>query len=157
MKLSRSLMLFCMTSSLVGVALADNTYKSTTVFKSDFQTQDWNGSKITIGTLKGINKTFDSKVSSFPNGESVQNCLIRAVRKGDSFESISNCSITDKDGDMSYTLSERKQGDISAGGKGKTKMLGGTGKYKGLTSTCEYTAKYLPENWVVVESECVKD
>ena len=157
MKISQALIAFCIGLFMTGFSYADNTYKSTTVFKTDFQNQDWNGVKITVGTLKGVNKTFGSSIANIPNGESVQNCLIRAARKSDSFESISNCTVVDKDGDIYYTLAERKQGDISAGGKGQLKMIGSTGKYKGVTSTCEYTAKYLPENWLVVESECVKD
>ena len=122
MKISHALIAFCIGLFMTGFSYADNTYKSTTVFKTDFQNQDWNGVKITVGTLKGVNKTIGSSIAN-----------------------------------IYYTLAERKQGDISAGGKGQLKMIGSTGKYKGVTSTCEYTAKYLPENWLVVESECVKD
>ena len=158
MKLLNSLVVICCVCLYSGLASsADNKYKSTTFFKSDLQTQDWDGEKVTVGTLKGVIQTHASNIPNIPNGESIQNCTIRAVRKGESFESISNCTIKDNDGDMYFTLAERKQGDLSAGGKGKLRVVSGTGKYLGLNSTCEYTAKYLPENWVVVESDCIKN
>jgi hypothetical protein len=158
MKILNSLVVVCIACSFSGLASsADNKYQSTTIFKSDLQTQEWNGEKVTIGTLKGVIQTHASNIPNVPNGDSIQNCTIRGVRKGESFESVSNCTITDKDGDMYFTLAERKNGDLSAGGKGKLRVTGGTGKYFGFSSTCEYAAKYMPENWVVVESDCIKN
>jgi hypothetical protein len=148
---------FAITASICGLAQADNTYKTTAYLKTDFQTQEWNGGKVTVGSLKGVIETHGSKVSGIPNGESVQNCLVRVVRMGESTDVVANCSFADKDGDIRYGLSERKQGDLKVGGSGKTRFLGGTGKYKGVTGSCEYSSKYLPENWLVVESTCIKD
>ena len=31
-------------------------------------------------------------------------------------------------------------------GKGKQTIIGGTGKFKGITGVCNYTVEYLPEN-----------
>ena len=86
MKISQALIAFCIGLFMTGFSYADNTYKSTTVFKRDFQNQDWNGVKITVGTLKGVNKTFGSSIANIPNGESVQNCLIRATSEGSSID-----------------------------------------------------------------------
>lgn len=157
MKFINTLTVLALSSTIAVSVHAADKYKTTAYLKTDFQTQDWNGGKVTVGTLKGVIETHGSGSASIPNGESIQNCMIRVVRAGESTDVVANCTFTDKDGDVRYGLSERKQGDLSAGGKGKTRFLGGTGKYKGVTGSCEYTSKYLPENWLVVESECVKD
>lgn len=157
MKISQTLIALSLTVSAFGLAHAENKYKTTAYLKSDFQSQDWNGGKVTVGTLKGVSEVHGSSNPDIPNGESVQNCMVRVVRIGDSTDLVANCSFTDKDGDVQYSLAERKQGDISVGGKGKTRFMGGTGKYKGVTGSCDYTSKFLTENWLVVESDCVRN
>ena len=140
-------------------AMAEMKYKTTFVAKTDFQTVDWNGGKATVGTLKGVLETYGSNDSKIPNGQSIQNCVIKSVRVNDATDIQANCTATDKDGDAIFAVSERKQGDINAGtgGKGKTRFVGGTGKYKGISGGCEYQTKYLPEGWLSVESECVRN
>ena len=158
-KISTSLTLIAVLAGVASTAVAGTTYKTSAVAKSDFQTMDWNGGKVTVGSLKGVLETYGSNNSSMPNGQSIQNCLLRSARLGDSTDIVANCTITDKDGDVLYGISERKQGDLSAGtgGKGKTRYLGGTGKYKNIKGGCDYQTRYLPENWLVVESECAID
>ena len=144
---------------LSGVSHAETKYRTSAVAKTDFQTQDWNGGKVTVGSLKGVLETYGSNSAAMPNGQKIQNCLIRVVRLADSSDVVANCTITDADGDHLFAVSERKQGDVSAGssGSGKTRFLGGTGKYQGASGGCEYRPKYLPENLLVVESDCVLD
>lgn len=144
---------------LVQSAHAEMKYKTSFVAKTDFQSLDWNGGKATVGTLKGVLETYGSNDSKIPNGQSIQNCVIRSVRVNDATDISANCVATDKDGDSIFAVSERKQGDINAGtgGKGKTRYVGGTGKYKGISGSCEYQTKYLPENWVSVESDCIRN
>lgn len=156
---STSLALILVWVSMSGDAAAGNTYKTSAVAKSDFQTMEWNGGKVTVGSLKGVLETYGSTSASMPNGQSIQNCFLRSARINDSTDIIANCTITDKDGDVLYGISERKQGDLSAGtgGKGKTRYVGGTGKYKNIKGGCDYQTRYLPENWLVVESECTVD
>lgn len=152
-----------MTYGLISVfapsSYAADKFKQTLVAKTDFQTADWNGGKITIGTIKGVVETYGSTSPSMPNGSSMQSCLLRSQRMKDSIEVVANCSYTDKDGDILYAIAERKQGDVAAGsgGKGRTRFMGGTGKYTGVSGGCDYLTKYMPDNWSVVESECTKD
>ena len=138
-------------------ALAEMKYKTNYIAKTDFQSIEWNGGKASVGTLKGIIETYGSKDPKVPNGQSIQNCVLKSVRVNDTTDIQANCTLTDKDGDSIFAVAERKQGDIKAGagGKGRTTYVEGTGKYKGITGGCEYQTKYLPENWVSVESECV--
>ena len=146
--------LICSTIFFMGSSAAETTYKTHAALKSDFQNLDWNGGKVTVGSLKGVSKIYGSSDPIIPNGDSVQNCLIRVVKMGEGTEIMTNCVATDKDGDTLYSISERKQGDINAGGRGKTTYIGGTGKYKGASGGCEYTASYLPDNWLSVDSSC---
>jgi len=141
------------------IAQAEMKYKTTFVGKTDFQSVEWNGGKATVGTLKGILETYGSNDTKAPNGQSIQNCVLKSVRVNDTTDIQANCTVTDKDGDAIFAVSERKQGDINAGagGKGKTRYVGGTGKYKGISGGCEYQTKYLPDNWLSVESECVRN
>ncbi len=138
-------------------AHAEMKYKTTFVGKTDFQSIEWNGGKAVVGTLRGVLETYGSNDPKAPNGQSIQNCVLKSVRANDTTEIQANCTVTDKDGDSMFAISERKQGDISAGsgGKGKTTYVGGTGKYKGIGGGCECQTKYLPDNWLSVESSCV--
>lgn len=157
--LSHIILYFFMLMGLHQAAHAEMKYKTTFTGKTDFQTLDWNGGKATVGSLRGVLETYGSSDSIMPNGQSIQNCVLKSIRLNDATDISANCTLTDKDGDSIFAVSERKQGDINAGagGKGKTRYVGGTGKYKGISGGCEYQTKYLPENWVSVESECVRN
>ncbi|MFM8465413.1 MAG: hypothetical protein ACKOA0_15210 [Burkholderiaceae bacterium] len=141
---------------MVNGAQAETTYKAFSTVKTDLQTMDWNGGKVTIGTLKGVTVISNSSDPIF-NGDSIQSCLIRVIRIKDSSDVFAHCTLTDKDGDISFITAERKQGDASAGsgGRGKSTLLGGTGKWQGKTGSCDYTAKYLKDNWQTSEFSCV--
>jgi len=140
----------------VNVAQAETTYKTFATVKADLQTMDWNGGKVTMGTLKGVVITSNSSDPAL-NGEGIQTCYLRVIRIKDSSDVTAHCTLTDKDGDISYLTAERKQGDASAGsgGRGKITLLGGTGKWQGRTGSCDYTAKYLKDGWQTTDSSCV--
>ncbi|MEY3694352.1 MAG: hypothetical protein RL083_177 [Pseudomonadota bacterium] len=142
--------------AFVTLAQAETTYKSFTTAKAELQTMDWNGGKVTMGTLKGVVITSNSSDPAL-NGESIQICFLRVVRIKDSSDVTAHCTLTDKDGDISNLIAERKQGDASSGsgGKGKITLLGGTGKWQGKTGSCEYAAKYLKDNWQTTDASCV--
>ena len=156
MKTTKVLLAVLMTCSLVNFAQAETKYKSIASIKTDFQTMDWRDGKLTIGTLKGIAITSESTNAIF-NGERLQTCYVRAFRTKDSSEVLANCSLTDKDGDVQYLTAERKQGDVTtgSGGRGMITLQSGTGKFQGTSGSCEYTAKYLKDNWQITESSCV--
>ncbi len=66
------------------------------------------------------------------------------------------CTTTDGSGDRWYTLSNRSDGDTAAGGggDGRWQLMGGTGKYAGVTGTCTYDTSYLTQERVVTEAKC---
>ncbi len=155
----KGVFIMTMIAGLHQSAHAEIKYKSTFVGKTDFQSIEWNGGKATVGTLKGVLEIYGSNDAKVPNGQSIQNCVLKSVRVNDTTDIQANCTVTDKDGDAMFSISERKQGDINAGngGKGKTRYTGGTGKYKGISGGGEYQTRYLPDNWLSVESECVRN
>ena len=66
------------------------------------------------------------------------------------------CTTTDESGDRWYTLSQRSAGDTATGGggEGRWELMGGTGKYAGVTGTCTYNTSYLTQDRVVTEGKC---
>lgn len=156
MKNIKLLLAVAISYSLTSIAIAETRYKSVATVKTDLQTLDWKDGKVTTGSLKGVVITSESTNPAF-NGEYIQTCVIRAARMKDSSEVFANCTLTDKDGDVQYLTAERKQGDVSTGssGRGLITMHGGTGKFKATSGSCEYTARYLKDNWQITESSCV--
>lgn len=156
MKTIKFLAVILVAYSLANLAQAENRYKSVASVKTDLQTMDWKEGKVTMGSLKGVAITSGSSNPAM-NGEYIQNCLIRVVRMKDSSDVFAHCTLTDKDGDVQYLTAERKQGDVTSGsgGRGIIVLQGGTGKFQGTSGSCEYTAKYLKDNWQVTESACV--
>ena len=62
------------------------------------------------------------------------------------------CVDTDTSGDILYSRAVRGEGDVSAGGGGPGvwELLGGTGKYAGVTGTCSYETEYLESVLVTI-------
>ncbi len=139
---------------LVSTAVAGSTFKSHAVLKTDYQNLDWIEGKLTMGSAKGVFKIYGSSSALIPNGERSEYCLMHVVKMDKGTDILTNCTVTDKDGDVLYSVSERKHGEIGIGGKGKTNFIGGTGKYKGASGVCDYTANYVPENWISVDFDC---
>ena len=44
--------------------------------------------------------------------------------------------------------------DLDTGDRGKQTIIGGTGKYEGISGECTYTVKYLPENKLTTLGTC---
>ncbi len=59
--------------------------------------------------------------------------------------------MTDESGDRVYLLAERREGDVAVGGGGRgvQRIVGGTGRYAGVTGDCPYTTSHLPDRWLV--------
>jgi len=53
------------------------------------------------------------------------------------------CAAPDASGDKSFALSKRSAGDAeTGGGDGRQEIVGGTGKYAGITGSCTFTVEY---------------
>ena len=115
---------------------------------------------VSIGNLEGTVTTLASSGEPFAQGEhSLITCLFYAKSTAEGVSIEAPCTTTDGSGDRWYTLSRRDAGDIASGGggEGRLELMGGTGKYAGVTGTCTYEASYLTQDRVVTEGECAWD
>ena len=118
----------------------------------DYQTLERPGRAITVGTLDGVMTITEGSHDPFVAGEhSVSKCLVHAKKSGDKHSLEAHCTQTDASNDKFHMGGRRHAGDTQAGGGGTGvwKFLGGTGKYAGVSGTCEYSVEYLAENWAV--------
>ena len=66
-----------------------------------------------------------------------------------------NTSVSSKNSDDKiFSENVRKAGDVKKGGAGTSKIVGGTGKYLGMTGSCEYTVNYFPKNKTTTIQNC---
>ena len=63
---------------------------------------------------------------------------------------------TDSSRDKVFFVAKRTAGDtaVGGGGTGHQQMTGGTGKYEGVSGTCEYTVDFLVDNRVTALGTC---
>tara|TARA_Y100001954_G_C15483942_1_gene441818 strand:+ start:157 stop:633 length:477 start_codon:yes stop_codon:yes gene_type:complete len=92
--------------------------------------------------IKSDNNLFKVNDNSFGNTIAT---IIKTSKRMDltSYNTITSAS---NPNDKIFSENIRKAGDVKSGGKGKSILVGGTGKYAGITGECEYTVKYLPKN-----------
>ena len=72
-------------------------------------------------------------------------CGLRALQLKPSTELLANCSWKYSSGDELFVVSERRSGttDVGGGGNGTMQIVGGTGKYSGMTGDCTYSVAWL--------------
>jgi hypothetical protein len=112
----------------------------------------------TGGILKGTQTILDSSGGPFADGmHSTSECLVFSRSTGDGIALEAPCANTDLGGDLLYTMAIRDQGTVGTGGDagvGRWELRGGTGKYAGITGSCDYQTQYLADNQVVTIGEC---
>ena len=149
-----------MTIVAAQAAFADEsgTFRSVRSYHHDYITIDHGGRTFTGGTLKGTSTILDSSGGPFMDGtNSYSECLVFS-RSVDGVLSLeAPCVDTDPSGDLLYARAVRNQGDVGAGGggEGAWELLGGTGKYAGITGTCSYSTEYLAGGVVVAIADCM--
>lgn len=112
---------------------------------------------ISAGSLEGTITTLASSGEPFTQGDhGLISCLFYATSTAEGVSIEAPCTITDGSGDRWYTMSRRDAGDMASGGggEGRLELMGGTGKYAGVTGTCTYEASYLTQGVVVSDGEC---
>ena len=115
---------------------------------------------VTGGKLEGISIVVKSKGSLYQVGQNSETtCIILSKKENKSKNSALEafCESTDLDtGDKTFAYNIRKEGTASTGskGRGKQTIIGGTGKYKGISGECNYTVKYLPNNKLATIGTC---
>ena len=109
------------------------------------------------GVAEGTNTVTESSGAPFaPGDHSHAVCVVFGKRSAAGLDLSAPCTQTDADGDSYYTLSKRIAGDVDAGGggEGAMTMVGGTGKYAGLSGSCAYDVDYLAGDRLVFTMHC---
>lgn len=115
---------------------------------------------VTGGQLEGIFTVTSSNGKLYSNGDNGKStCIILSKKNKEKNNSNLEafCETTDlKTGDKTFSYNIRNEGTVQAGsaGKGKQTIIGGTGKFKGISGVCNYTVKYLPENRLTTTGTC---
>ena len=144
------------------IASADHHAKSGTfefvqALNTDYTVVEQSGTTITAGSLKGSVTITKSSGGPFEEGSSQTQVAVIYIKKSAAgIDLIADGIQTDADGDKRFVNGRRSAGDIAVGGggRGTQEMIGGTGKYEGITGNCEYTVVYLPENRIVSAGRC---
>ncbi len=146
--------------ALPGIADAQETgsFHILQSYVQDYTTIDHAGAVVTGGSLVGTSTVLESSGPPFVKDENgIVRCLVfvRAVQ-GEVPDLEAHCTVTDSSGEELYLLARRKDGDVAAGsgGAGRFRIMGGTGKYDGLSGECPYDTWYLPEKRTVSSSKC---
>ena len=150
------------TLSLMGLFMmstwvhAGTTFKTSGVLSQDLQTMEWNGATLMVGILSGVGEVYDSTSGAVPKGSLMLTCGLRALQLKPSTELLANCSWKDSSGDELFVVSVRRSGttDVGGGGNGTMSIIGGTGKYSGMTGDCTYSVAWLESPWMTTESTC---
>ena len=100
--------------------------------------------------IKSDNDLFKVGENSFVEGiANIQNSS-----KGMDLQSFNTIVSAKNSDDKIFSENVRKAGDVKKGGAGTSKIVGGTGKYAGISGGCEYTVNYFPKNKTTTIQNC---
>ncbi len=139
------------------VAEESGSYRSLRSFHHDYITIDHDGRTFTGGMLTGTRTIIESSGGPFVEGaNSYTECLVFSTSSEDGISLEAPCTDTDTSGDVMYTRAVRNEGTVGAGGGGEGvwELLGGTGRYEGVTGSCTYRTEYLEGGVAVVHADC---
>ncbi len=146
--------------SPVSVAFAEDTsgrFVFIEMGTRDYSSMEHAGATVTVGTVRGAASVVESGGGPFAAGDIYSaTCFVYLTNSDAGIELEAPCTFTDTSGDSWYVLAVRRAGDTSSGGGGSgiQSILGGTGKYAGLTGACPYTSSYLPNDAIVSHAVC---
>ena len=121
----------------------------------DYTTIDHAGAKVTGGAATGTATVIRTSREPFAEGaHGLVTCVVLVRTSDAGIDVESPCTITEASGDSWFILSKRTAGDIQEGGGGTFDLLGGTGKFAGVSGSCPYDVEYLPGNHLVATSDC---
>ena len=126
-------------------------------YERNYTVIDHAGGQVTGGSLAGTSTVLQSSGAPFVQGSvSAAACIVYVRMTGAGIDLEAPCTVTDDDGESLFMVSRRKAGDLQdgGGGAGHAEIIGGTGKYAGISGSCSYDTKYLPNNHNVTIREC---
>ncbi len=144
--------------SLAATAAAESgTVRIIRAYQHDYTTFEFADQTITGGAHEGTSTILESSGGPFVAGENSRGtCMVYAKRSEAGLELESSCVTTNAAGEELFLLAKRILGDVEVGrgGEGRLQLLGGSGKFAGVTGSCSYESRYLPDNWIVTLAEC---
>ena len=148
-----------MVLSLAATAVAETgTFRMFRTSQHNYTSFEFAGQTITGGALEGTSTVTESSGGPFLVGEHGRvTCMVYAKQSEAGLELEAPCVTTNAAGEKLFTLGKRTLGDVGGagqGGEGRGQLLGGTGKFAGITGTCSYETEYLADNWGVVLLAC---
>ena len=120
-------------------------------------TVEYPDSSITAGSVEGTSTTIASSGGPFAAGEtSIYSGVLYAKKSAAGMDLEGPGVTTDSSGDKWFMTARRTAGgqEVGGGGAGRLEIVGGTGKYEGLTGTCEYHVSYLADNRIINQVSC---
>ena len=147
-----------MVAAQAALAQDSGTFRTLRSYHYDYITVDQGERTYTGGVITGTGTIIESSGGPFMDGANrYSECLVFSSSVDGSLSLLeAPCADTDTSGDILYSRAVREQGDVAAGGGGAGvwELLGGTGKYAGVTGTCSYVTEYLEGGVVVVMADC---
>lgn len=115
----------------------------------------------TAGSLKGADIVASGQGALFPQGKTfLRSCVVFSEQSADDFSLKGPCTFKESEedgGDEVFISYIREQGDLGAanrGGMGRIDLVGGTGKYTGVTGQCSYETRYLSADTGILTADC---
>ena len=139
------------------LALAESgTYEAVYAFVPNYVSFEYNNGTVTAGSNRGTSTVIDSTGGLFVKGQtSGQECAILAKKTAAGINLDADCTVTDLSGDKMFHHATRRAGEATQGSAGGTdQIIGGTGKYAGITGHCNYSVQFVPDNRGVSTSKC---
>ena len=133
------------------------TYRSVSGYHHEYFTIEHDDETFVGGALNGTMTVIESSGGPFVVGaNNVSECLVFSRSEDDGLQLDAPCVIRDGAGDVLHTYAIRKEGTLAVGGGGEGSwgLLGGTGKFAGVTGSCAYQTEYLEGDRLVVHSDC---
>jgi hypothetical protein len=139
------------------IAGETGTYVQVVSLSTNYTKSERGSETVIGGASSGTVTTVQSSGGPFIEGSSgLFECILFAKRSAAGMNLEAPCVSTDTSGDKVFSVAKRSAGDVDAGSgaEGKSELLGGTGKYAGLTGSCTYKVDFLPGNRLVTISKC---
>lgn len=135
-------------------AMADESgsFELLNSFTYDYTVLEHAGGIITGGPLDGTATVIEGGGGPFADGANYRlTCVVYGKSSDAGLDLEAPCTHTDGEGDKWFAVATRRTGDteVGGGGQGVRRILGGTGKYAGVTGVCPYTTNYMPDGWAV--------
>ena len=144
--------------SLVATAAAETgTFRLIRSYQHNYTTFEFADQTVTGGALEGTGTIIESSGDPFMVGENSRATCVAYVRPSEAgLEIEAPCVMTNAAGEKLFTLSKRTLVGIGVGqgGEGRWQLLGGTGKFAGVTGSCSSETEYLEDNWLVMTMGC---